>query len=279
MSQRVIDISRDSSTGDITQFTVVTDNGIPEPVKGTKANFLLYDPEDDLPFDNGMRSLFEEGTAIRLSSSPDVLVAQTNNKYCYTLRVRDSVVETTPNQAAQTLGSIKDALLNESIEPMLELHKSIMKNHVRHHVMNALKETFSEDERISTTSKGWLVDDFYLVDWSASMYTRNDDRNSGDVRRSGSKVVETDRSHEFIQGTVTRDAEKMSVGIDGSTYVLSEREMLFLTKVEWLLNRREYHPDKPFWKWNDKRATVDSETGEPQVEETEERDDDTSFNL
>lgn len=279
MNQNVIDVSRDSSTGDITQFTVVTDGGIPRPVKGTKSNFLLYDPEDDLPFEGGMWSLFEDGKALRLGSSPDVLVAQTNNKYCYVLRVRDSVVETTAKQSGRALSAIKDALVSESIEPVLKLHQDILKEQVRHNVMKALKETFDGCERISITSKGWLIDGFYLVDWSASMYTRNDERDSSDVRRSGSNVVETDRSHEFIEGTINRDVSKISVGIAGETYVLSEREMLFLTKVEWLLNRREHHPDKPFWKWNDKRATVDAETGEPEETEESEREDDTSFNL
>jgi hypothetical protein len=39
--------------------------------------------------------------------------------------------------------------------------------------------------------------------------------------------------------------------------------MLFLAKVKWLLHRRHYHPDEPFWMYVDKWADVDVTSGKP----------------
>jgi hypothetical protein len=280
---KVIDISRNKDTGEIEQFTVITSDGQPSLVKATPENLLLYDPADDLPFENGMHEFLEGNEALVLSESePELMVAPTGNEYCYILRVNGNTVETTPKQAEDILRGIKDAAIDGEFSDLVELYDEIRSQQVRREVINALHQTFDEPERIEESPSGWLVDDFYLVNWEASMYAKNDDPDEADVKRGGNGVVEMDRSFEFVQLSIRRDIEPVEVRIGGEAYRLTEREMLFLAKINWLLDRRHYHPDTEFWKNADQHAAVDWRSGEPQVEEDDDSDDKPdpdSFNL
>jgi hypothetical protein len=201
------------------------------------------------------------------------MVAPTDNEYCYILRVGDRTVETTPNQAERVLRAIKDATIDRDVSSITDLYESIIKSQVRRDIINRLMQTFEEDGRITRVNRGWLVDEFYLVNWEASMYTKHNNPDEGDYKRGGGGVRKTDTSYEFVQGSVNRNVSPVDVTIDGDTVSLTEREMLFLAKVKWLLNRREQHPDIPFWKWNDEYAAVNKYTGEPEPESEAETDD------
>ncbi len=268
----IIDISRDAETDDITQFTILDDKGQPQLVKATAENILLYDPENELPFENGLYDFLNGQQALVLSEeNPEVIVAPTNNRYCYILRVRGNTVETTPNQAEEVLEGVKNAAIDGEMQNLVELYDEIMSSQVRRPVVNALHKTFDEDTRIQIMSRGWLVDDFYLVNWEASMYLKHNDPDEPDYQRGGGGVQQTDRSYEFVQLDLRRDIEPIEVAIKGETYRLTEREMLFLAKVKWLLNRRNHHPDRPFWIFADKQgASVDPETGEPETKDEDE---------
>lgn len=281
MNERVIDVSRNKETGEVEQFTIISDSGQPELMKATPENMLLFDPENELPFDDGMSGFLSGSEALVLSESgPEVMVAPTGNRNCYILRVDGDTVETTPKQAEQVLRGIKDAAIDRVFDPLVRLYDDIRSSQVRREVINALHETFDESERITQTPSGWLVDEFYLVDWSASMYAKTDDPDEADVKRSGSGVVEMDRSFEFVQLSMRRDVEPVEVRINGEAFRLTEREMLFLAKINWLLDRRHYHPDQEFWKNADAHASVDWRTGEPYSDDGDEDDVDLgSFNL
>jgi len=177
------------------------------------------------------------------------------------------------------LEGVKDAAVNNSIEGLVDVYDDIMATQVRREVVNALIETFEQRERIERTSSGWIVDDFFIIDWTASMYAKTDDKDSPDVIRSGSKVVEADRSFEFVQLKINREIEPVTVSINGESYRLTEREMLFLGKVNWLLDRRHYHPDDEFWMNVDQYTAVDWESGEPITDESEDEPDLSGFSL
>lgn len=268
----IIDISRNRETGEIEQFTIIDNGGQPQLVKATPENMLLYDPADDLPFENGMHDFLAGEQALVLSEDPEVIVAPTDNEYCFILRVRGDTVETTPNQAEQVLRGVKDAAIDGNVDSIVDVFDEIMSTQVRRPVINSLLDTFSQADRINVHPRGWLVDGFYLVNWQASMYMKHTDPDEGDYKRGGGGVRKTDTSYEFVQLDLRRDVEPVTVQIGGEKYRLTEREMLFLAKVKWLLGRRNYHPDRPFWMFVDKRAAVDAETGEP----IEEADDDDS---
>jgi hypothetical protein len=281
MNDKIIDVSVNKETDEVEQFTIISESGQPELIKATPANMLLYDPMDELPFEDGMYQFLNGNEAIVLSDSdPEVMVAPTGNRNCYILRVKGSTIETTPNDSEDVLRGIKEATINGDFHPLVSVYDRIMSEQVRRHVINSLHQTFDEVGRIEKTPSGWLVDGFYLVDWTASMYAKTDDPDSADVKRSGSGVVETDKSYEFVQLNLRRDIEPVEVSIQGEAFRLTEREMLFLAKINWLLDRRNYHPDEPFWKYADKRAEVDWKTGEPEVEEDDDDEPDLdSFNL
>jgi len=261
----VIDISRDKESGDIAQFTIINDTGQPELKKATPENVLLYDPEDKLPFDNGMRDFLSGNEALVFQDDdPTVMVAPTTNEYCYIVRVGDNTVETTPEQATEALSRIRDAAIDGDVQSLIELYDDIMSKQVRRGVVNALLDTFDESSRIQKKSDGWLTDGFYLVDWTASMYAKHDDPDENDVIRGGGGVTETDRSYEFVQLSLNRDTEPVEVYIGGESFRLTEREILFLAKVKWLLDRRHYHPDTPMWMYVDRKYAedIDWNTGE-----------------
>jgi hypothetical protein len=279
-SNNVLDVSRNRETGEIEQFTVLRD-GQPELVKASPENILLYDPADELPFDGGMRGFLSGDDALILSQDdPEVMVAPTANDYTYVLRVNGDTVESTPKQAESILRGIKEATIDRDFDRLVDLYDEIRASQVRKGVVNALMQTFEQDERIEETPSGWLVDEFYIVDWSASMYVKTDNPDEADVKRSGSGVVEMDKSFEFVRLQLRRDIEPIEVRIGGEVYRLTEREMLFLAKINWLLDRRHYHPDTEFWKNVDQHAAVDWRSGEP---DTDESDDDepapSGFNL
>ena len=272
----IADKSYDQETEELTQFLVFWSDGEPELRRASAENVLLFDPENQLPFENGMYEFLNGQEALLLSEDPEIIVAPTSNEYAYILRVRGNTVETTPNQASDVLEGVLQVAEEESVDKIMNLYDDIMSSQVRQHVIDALHSTFEEDGRIESATNGWLIDDFYLVDWAASLYTKDDDPDEGDYQRQGSDVVKKDTSYEFVDLKMNRDIEPIEIGINGERYRLSEREMLFLAKVKWLLNRRHYHPDEPFWRYADRWASVDEETGEPEaIEEAEKPDLDT----
>lgn len=274
----IADKSYNKDTEELTQFLVLWKDGEPELKRASAENVLLFDPEEDLPFDNGLYEFLNGQKALQLSEDPEVMVAPTGNEYAYILRVKGNTVETTPSQAEDVLEGIRQAAVGDGLDHLVGVYDHIMSTQVRQAVVNALYRTFDENERIDVMENGWLVDDFYLVDWTASLYTKDDDPDEDDYVRSGGTVRKED-SYEFVRLNHHRDIDPIEVGIDGDTYRLTEREMLFLTKVKWLLNRRHYHPDKPFWMYADQWASVDPETGEPEKTEEEDKPDLDTFEL
>lgn len=268
----IADKSYNKETGELQQFLVFWAGGEPELKRASAENVLLFDPENELPFDNGMYEFLNGQQALLVSEEPEVLIAPTGNEYAYILRVRGNTVETTPNQAEEVLTGVLEVAKDEGPGRLLDLYNEIMSTQVRRHVINALLDTFQQSERIEVAPNGWLIDDYYLVDWNASLYTKDDDPDEGDYVRSGGSAVQKDTSYEFVQlrmGYDARDPDPVSIKLNGEEYRLTEREMLFLAKVKWMLNRRYYHPDEPFWMKADQHASVDWKTGEPEDSDDE----------
>lgn len=273
MDFTVADKSYNKETGELEQFLVFWSGGEPELKRASAENVLLFDPEEELPFENGMYEFLNGKEALLLSEDPEIIVAPTGNEYAYILRVRGNTVETTPDQAEAVLQGVLDAATDSNTDRIMSVYDDIMASSVRRRVINALYHTFDETNRIEVASNGWLIDEFYLVDWTASIYTKEDDPDEGDYVRSGGQAVKKDDSYEFVHLRMhrnSRELEQIEVTISGDTYRLTEREMLFLAKVKWMLNRRHYHPDIPFWMTTDQHAAVDWKTGEPEDQDDEE---------
>lgn len=254
----VADVSYNQD-GEIEQFLLFWENGEPDTRRATPENVLLFDPEDNLPFDGGLQDFFDGDSALLISDDPRVIVAQSGNEYAYLLSVAGNTIETTPSQAEDFLEGVYTSLTGGGTGDLQRLHREVVKTQVRRDIINPLQHTFPERDRISIVSNGWLVDSFYLVDWDANMYTPKTD--DGDYKRENGEAVEKDTTYEFVRlnRSVSDEIENETVWINGDAYELTEREMLFLSKVTWLLNRRHYHPDELFWEYTDQWADMPAE--------------------
>lgn len=256
----VADVSYNQD-GEMEQFLLFWQGGEPDTRRATMENILLFDPEDDLPFDGGLQDFFDGESALRVNDDPRIVVGQSGDEYSYVLSLDDNAVETTPKQAERLLQGVYDALTDGDISGLKSLHEKIMKEQVRRHIVNALMQTFNKAHRIEAIPNGWLVDDFYLVDWKAKLYTDKNESEQGDYIREGGKAVEKDTTYEFVQlrSTLGKQFDCTDVVLNGEEYTLTEREMVFLAKVRWLLGRQDYHPDTAFWSFADRWAMVEDE--------------------
>lgn len=245
----ILDKSYDRESGELLSFLLLTEGGEPELKKATPENTLLYI--------HGLYEFLNGNEGVVLSEDdPTIMIAPTGGEQSFLLNVGGNVVETTPANAKDVLEGVKQAVEHGKTSKIEDVHQEIVDSQVRRDVISPLIRTFDEDERkrIEEHSNGWLIDEFFLVTWEANLYARDDDADSDDYQRGGGGVVETDRSFELVQLRGARDLDSVTVSIGGRSIELSEREMLFLTKVKWTLHRRKYHPDTPFWDYIDNYA-------------------------
>lgn len=245
----IVDENKDRNTGELQSFLLIWDDGEPEMKNAT--------PENTLLFKHGLYEFLNGNNAVILNDDdPEVIVAPTGMEYAYMLRVRGHTVETTPNQAEDVLQGVMDVVEHGDLSTILDVHREIVSTQARQTLINALYETFSpsDKQRIDRVANGWLIDGFYLVNWKGNLYTADDDPEEGDYERQGSSAVKTDKSYELVILKQRGDVpDPVTVTINGTKHELTEREMLFLAKVKWVLSRTTYHPDIPFWKYIDRK--------------------------
>lgn len=236
------DENRDRETGELQSFLLIWDDGEPEMKNATPENVLLFKHE--------MYEFLNGNEGVVFSEDPKVMIAPTGSEYSYVLNVKGHVVETTPSQAHDVLEGVKQAVEEGDLDNLLSVHRNIVKNQVRKNLVRSMIKTFDADERerIEQISDGWMVDGFFLVNWEASLYTKDDDEDQDDYEVRGG-VSASDTKYEFVQLRQSNNVKEMDVTVNGTAYTLTEREMLFLAKVKWLLHRDTYHPDKPFWEY------------------------------
>jgi len=238
----VVDENRDASTGELQSFLIIWENGEPEIKNATPENYLLF-IEELYEFLNGNNAV------VLKEDDPEIIVAPTGEEYSYFVSVDGKTVESTPGMSEDVLQGVMDVIENERYDKIKNVHWNMLKTQVRHSVINTAYHTFSDNEkrRITRASNGWLVDGFYLIDWNANLYSKNDEE-MDTYERSGSDAIPSDKSYELVmlsQRSETPEPQEMIV--NGDTYTFTEREMLFLAKVTWILHRTEYHKDIPFW--------------------------------
>jgi len=220
----------------------------PHFIDGSAENVLLYLHE--------LKEFLDGKHGALLSDDPHISVKPSASESVYRVTVGERPVESMPHQSDDVLHAVKDAIENDDLDPIVEIYKEIIDNQVRRDVVNDLIELLDvlPAGRLQVTADGWLIDSYYLVDWTASVYVIEDDRDSPDYRRSNDTVEVTDKSKEFIELRASHSPNRMTVKRpDGEELILGEREMMFLSKVKWLLERTKYHQDEPFWRWNENR--------------------------
>lgn len=234
----------DRDTGELMSFLLLWDDGsTPELKHASPRNVLLYKHE--------LYNFLNGDDAVIISEENPRIVVASIEEYMYMLSIDGVVVEATEKYAEDVLVGINEAIRTGSFDKLQRVHKSIKSLQVRKKLVNTLKDTFDESSRIQIVDRGWLIDGFFIVDWEGKLYSRDDD-GSGEIRQ-GNKTVETDKTYELVILRCGSSPEPVEVCIGGTNYTLSEQEMLFLSKVTWVLNRTNYHPNLPMWKYIDKK--------------------------
>ena len=216
-------------------------------------------PENVLLYIHGLRDFLVGNEVIELEGGVHVASREEG----YVLVVDGNLVEIPPKENERFLNYVKEYMDGEKpVSVFRDLHANIIKDQVRRPVVSALRHTFGEKKfEIQPQGNGWLIEDMFLVDWNANVYTKEDDPEEGDYIRGSGGVVKTDKSYEFIQ-LRGPDPDPKTVNIGGESITLTEQEMVFLSKVMWLLGRNKYHPDEPFWKHVEKELGDDDEMPE-----------------
>lgn len=227
-----------------------------EEPPGHPPHFIDGSPENVLLYLHELKEFLDGEQGARLSHDPHISVKPTRGESVYRIRVGERPVESMPHQSDDVLRAVQAAIEDEDLEPIVEVYKEILDNQVRRDVVNKLIDVLDTipTGRVQVTESGWLIDQYYLVDWTASVYVVEDDRDSPDYTRSGDTVEVTDKSKEFVELDTGHSPERMGVKMpDGEQLILGQREMLFLSKAKWLLERTKYHEDEPFWRYNENR--------------------------
>jgi len=241
-SYEIVDKNYDKQTGELQSFLLVWDDGKPEIKSATPENYLLY--IDELyAFLDGDEALVFDDDGKRIS------VLRADDKTSYYLSVDDITVIVDGRRAERLLNGIKAARERGVYTTLRAVHEMVLKSQVRQHIINVLYKTFDEEHRmrISISGTGWVIDDYYFLDWSASIYSKEDDIEEPDYMRVNNEAVKSDRSYQLVQLRDDSDIQDVEVKINGTVYTLTEIEITFLSKARWLLDRYEYHPDVPFW--------------------------------
>jgi len=225
-----------------------------------ETDMITATPENVLLFEHEMYDFINGEELIELSEdSPELYVASMETTYI--LIYNGETIEVPPRYNHDFLQGVKTILDTDNLSKITELYEKVIANQVRKNIINSLDTVFGEEGyRITKEQNGWLIDDYILVDWMCNIYTKDDDPEEGDHVRQGGEVVKTDKSYELIQLRQSHDVESETVTIGGKEFLLSEKEMMFLAKVEFLLNRRKYHPDQPFWDVIDRHTTTNSDS-------------------
>lgn len=234
------DENRDRETGELQSFLLIWDDKPPEMKTASPENYLLYV--------EGLYDFLSGDKAVILSENPKIIVAPTNREHSYIISVDGETIETTPSEAERVLQGVMDVVDQGDTSTITDVHADLLSSQVRRKLIDAAYHTFSESEqsRIERAPNGWLIDGYYHVDWSANIYARD----GGDTayERGGGGVVETDQSKELVQVGFPEIPEPMEISVGDDTYTFTDREMLFLKKVKFILHRTDYHSDMPFWR-------------------------------
>jgi hypothetical protein len=120
-----------------------------------------------------------------------------------------------------------------------EFFEGRLERRARPEVVNHLAPSFPG---VKAGEFGWKVEDF-LVTWEGEIYRDAEHMNSESFRRGGGSVEKID-SEEAIQ---LNGASADSIDVEGLGVMFSGQEVEFLSKVVWLLKRREKYDDETLW--------------------------------
>jgi hypothetical protein len=230
----------------------------------TAGNYLIQYPHGDTELKNRNPTnelLFEEGMydflrgdeatiqVLKPSSSGEyIAISPTSEDNVFTIWCGDAdhPVITDPEDSYEVLDALREAL-NENYSKIRAQYSKVFDEQARSNVINKLLGYFPE---VEATEHGWKIDDAFLVTWKGEVYQSAEDIEEDSLVRNGSRVVEAG-SREAINLKTHISPEDIDdngfLNLEGVDISLSEREVKFIAKVAWLIERRKHLQDDAFW--------------------------------
>lgn len=216
-----------------------------------ETELVARNPTNEMLYEKGMYEfLHGEDNDIRvldIESESYVAVAPTSEDDVYSIWFGDSnrPVVTDPDRSYEVLEAINEAVEGDGQKLKDEYHL-VFDEQARPDMVNRLLGFFDE---VSVTEHGWKIDDSFLVTWKAEVYQSVEHIENDSFVRSGSRVVEAS-SRQAINLTTSVSNEHFDgkfLDVGDSDLSLTKHEIRFLSKVVWLVQRRDMLDDDGFW--------------------------------
>lgn len=216
-----------------------------EIIDETSSNWLVQDDGDlrNIPKSKQNRALIDHGYWGLLQRGDEVLMlgAGTENQTTVTLTPNEDATEFTlqlDDVPPIVLGEhhkseVVAALVDNETEPeriaaLVELFHSVRDDMVREEVVGAFLDT-GVFEHAEERDDGWFFHDHLLLTWECDLYHPNTNR----FTRTGSVVKEGSGEAAYeIRTGITKEQNK-TIEIDGREYLLTNKEMDFISKALW----------------------------------------------
>lgn len=210
-------------------------------VKATPENKILFDREKFTFNGQCLYSLLfgNEHSRAVLMNQPYVAVKPGPYNDTYRLWVEDEVndVLTPPSESKRVLEGIVDCTEYETHIPLKDMHDDIMENQVnRSALLNLLDNGFFEEERIEPKGDGFVIDDYFLLTWESKFHIFTEQWKEGAFTPSGNPK---EKPGEFREITVKNDLDDCYMELNGVNYHMSEKEWVFVRRLQWILNWKE----------------------------------------
>jgi len=233
----------------IVSFVVQKPDGEVSIKKGTAENILLYEHE--------MYKLFNTEKETTLLQDPEIKIKPSSSSSVYTLTVNGETILTSPKHSNAVMEGVKELVEYDDFDPLMDVWEEIIESQANRMLVDKLFPHIGlldgNRNRVRQTAGGWLIDDYYLVDWTAEIYLAEE----GDsYTLGGGGVVEADKSHEFLEmrgGDNIESFDRQTIRIGDEEHIIGKKEVRFFAKVHWLLNRFDMLQDKPFWIYHERR--------------------------
>lgn len=226
--------------GELANMFLVEVNGEKKPVKNTPKNKLLYD--------YGLYSFFRDGEQRVVSEENPYISVQSlprDDEYRLWVDDEDLSVVVPPSKSERLLRGIVDAFDHDDYSKIEGVYSEILENQVRRQVVNGMSVMYPQTE-IATVAEGWIIRGLFKVTWDASVHLVGRDLDEGSYVRGGDGVRKTDESHDLLELDAESVPDPVSIRIGDDEYTLTEREMEFIAKVEYLLDFEENIDDEAF---------------------------------
>lgn len=217
--------------GDLGNMFLVNVDGKTKHVKNSPANELLYK--------HGLYEFLyggENEKRIINRNNPFVAVKphHREGEYKVWYNDRDIGVITQPSDEKKLLNGVLDSIEENDYGRIKEVYDEILSNQVRRQVISPLSIVYPRD-KVVPINEGWVIRGMFKLTWEAEIYLVGKDLEEGDYKRSGGDVIKKDSPQELITISPDETIEPKTVKIGDSQHTLTELEMEFISKVEYLL--------------------------------------------